>query len=86
MTDPSRFLNNGQPSFVAKLIDALELRAGESVAHVGAGTGYFTAVIAATLGPSGRVTAIELDQELATFGGAQIGADGHAQQLAKELD
>jgi protein-L-isoaspartate(D-aspartate) O-methyltransferase len=33
--DPSRFLNNGQPSFVAKLIDALDLRPGDRVAHVG---------------------------------------------------
>ena len=60
-----RLLNNGQPSVVARLIDALELRPGASVAHVGAGTGYFTAIIAATVGPSGSVAAIELDPELA---------------------
>ena len=64
--DPARLLNNGQPSFVAGLIDALELRSGDSVAHVGAGTGYFTAVIATTVGPMGSVLAIELDRELAT--------------------
>jgi protein-L-isoaspartate(D-aspartate) O-methyltransferase len=63
--DPTKFLNNGQPSFVAGLIDALELRSGESVAHVGAGTGYFTAAIATTVGPKGSVTAIEVDSELA---------------------
>lgn len=63
--DPTRFLNNGQPSFVAGLIDALELRSGDSVAHVGAGTGYFTAAIATTVGPTGSVMAIELDSELA---------------------
>jgi protein-L-isoaspartate(D-aspartate) O-methyltransferase len=61
-----RFLNNGQPSFVAKLIDALELQPGDRVVHVGAGTGYFTAIIAAAVGRDGRVIGIELDPELAS--------------------
>lgn len=63
---PERFLNNGQPSFVAKLIDALELHPGDRVVHVGAGTGYFTAIIAAAVGRGGCVIGIELDPELAS--------------------
>ena len=64
--DPARWLNNGLPSFVAFLIDALDLQPGEHVVHVGCGTGYYTAILAEVVGPSGRVTAIEIDPDLAT--------------------
>lgn len=64
--DAARQANNGQPSFLAFLIDALELQEGEHVTHVGCGTGYYTAILAEVLGPSGHVTAIEIDPELAT--------------------
>jgi protein-L-isoaspartate(D-aspartate) O-methyltransferase len=63
--DRERLLNNGQPSFVAMLIDALDLRDGEHAVHVGCGTGYYTAVLAHTVGAAGRVTAIEYDADLA---------------------
>jgi protein-L-isoaspartate(D-aspartate) O-methyltransferase len=63
--DAARQANNGQPSFLAFLIDALELREGEHVVHVGCGTGYYTAILAEVVGPTGRVTAIEIDTELA---------------------
>src|SRR5690349_16587332 len=53
--DASRGLNNGQPSSLARWIDALDLKRGEAVAHIGAGTGYFTAILAEVVGPSGRV-------------------------------
>jgi protein-L-isoaspartate(D-aspartate) O-methyltransferase len=64
--DASRHLNNGQPGFLAFLIDALELEEGEHVVHVGCGTGYYTAILAEVVGPNGHVTAIEIDPELAT--------------------
>lgn len=63
--DPRRLLNNGQPSFVVGLIDALDIGPGEHVVHVGAGTGYYTAILASLVGERGRVTAIEIDPELA---------------------
>ena len=62
--DPVRFLNNGQPSFLAFLIDALDLQEGEHVVHIGCGTGYYTAILAEIVGSTGRVTAIEIDAEL----------------------
>lgn len=37
---PDRFLNNGQPSGLAFLIEALELQAGANVVHLGCGTGF----------------------------------------------
>jgi protein-L-isoaspartate(D-aspartate) O-methyltransferase len=63
--DAERHLNNGHPSFLAFLIDQLELRSGERVVHVGCGPGYYTAVMAKVIGSEGRVIAIEIDTELA---------------------
>ena len=63
--DEERRLNNGQPSLWACLYDQLGLTAGSHVVHVGAGTGYYSAILAAIVGPAGRVTAIEVDAALA---------------------
>lgn len=63
--DPTRRLNNGQPSFLASCLDALDLRPGDHVVHIGCGVGYYTAIAAELVGPTGRVTAIELDPDLA---------------------
>src|SRR5665213_3534099 len=39
---PEKGLNNGQPSFLTRLIAVGLLRPGERVVHVGAGTGYYS--------------------------------------------
>lgn len=62
---PKLFVNNGQPSLHARLLDALGVREGARVAHLGAGTGYYTAILAELVGPGGRVLAIEHDARLA---------------------
>jgi protein-L-isoaspartate(D-aspartate) O-methyltransferase len=63
--DPDRQLFNGSPAFLAKMIDRLALRSGSRVLHVGAGLGYYTAVMAHVAGPSGSVVALEIDETLA---------------------
>ena len=63
--DEERRLNNGQPSLWARMYDQLELSRGEHVVHIGAGTGYYSAILAETVGRAGRVTAIEVDPTLA---------------------
>jgi len=63
--DAKRCLNNGQPTFLATLIDSLDLASGDQVVHIGCGTGYYTAIMAEVVGPKGRVTAFEVDTELA---------------------
>jgi protein-L-isoaspartate(D-aspartate) O-methyltransferase len=63
--DPARMLFNGAPGFVASAIDALALQPGHRVLHIGAGTGYYTALMAHAVGDTGRVAAIEIDDELA---------------------
>jgi protein-L-isoaspartate(D-aspartate) O-methyltransferase len=59
--DEGRRLNNGQPSLWASIYDRLGLAPGAHVMHVGAGTGYYSAILAEIVGPAGRVTAIEVD-------------------------
>ena len=63
--DPSRGLHNGHPEALAMWMDRLQLAAGQIVVHVGAGTGYYTAILADIVGPTGRVAAFEIDPSLA---------------------
>src|SRR5206468_1641244 len=65
--DPARQLFNGQPSTLGTWIDALEIRPGACVLHVGAGSGYYSAILAHIAGPAGRVVAIEVDEALAAL-------------------
>jgi protein-L-isoaspartate(D-aspartate) O-methyltransferase len=64
--DEERRLNNGQPSLWARMYDNLALSNGAHVVHVGAGTGYYSAILAEIVGGAGRVTAIEVDPALAS--------------------
>jgi protein-L-isoaspartate(D-aspartate) O-methyltransferase len=61
----AKSLNNGQPSFLAFLIGLGRIQAGEHVVHIGAGVGYYTAIMAELTGRAGWVSAIELEPELA---------------------
>jgi len=63
--DHGRGLNNGQPSLWARLLDNLDPKSGEHVVQIGAGTGYYTAILAEIVGAEGRVVAIEHDRDLA---------------------
>lgn len=56
-----RRVNNGMPSLHANALHRLGIREGETVVHLGAGTGYFTAIIAELVGPSGKVIGVEYD-------------------------
>ena len=47
-----------------KVLDALQLRPGSTVADIGAGTGYFSLRMARRVGPYGRVLATELQPEM----------------------
>ncbi len=60
-----RGINNGQPSLHAVLLGIAAIQEGEHVVHVGAGSGYYSAMMAQLAGPTGRVTAIEFDPGLA---------------------
>ena len=63
--DSARHINIGQPSSHAFWLDAIDPRDGESVLQVGAGTGYYSAILAQLVGARGHVHAFEIDPGLA---------------------
>jgi arsenite methyltransferase len=50
-----------------KILEALELKEGQVVADIGAGSGYFTIPVAHAVGPSGKVLAIEIFQQMLDY-------------------
>jgi protein-L-isoaspartate(D-aspartate) O-methyltransferase len=80
--DASRGLNNGHPEFWARLLDKLEIRSGDKVYHVGAGLGYYTAIIAELAGPNGNVVATEIDPVLAERARANLASRANVQVIA----
>ena len=65
-------INNGQPTLHAISLATLDPKPGETVIHIGAGTGYYTALLCNLVGPAGRVFAYEIDPELANRATANL--------------
>lgn len=61
---PGQGINNGMPSLHARCLNALALRAGETVLNIGTGTGYYTSILASLVGPSGSVVGYEIEPAL----------------------
>jgi protein-L-isoaspartate(D-aspartate) O-methyltransferase len=76
---PQRRINNGQPSLHAHLIHHASPAAGNRIVHIGTGTGYYTAILAHLAGPSGRVTGVECDSELALRAKGNLASYGNVQ-------
>ena len=70
-------LNNGEPSLHAMCIATLRPMKGDRIVHVGAGTGYYTTILAKLVGAEGRVDAYEIEPGLVQR--AQENLDGLAQ-------
>jgi protein-L-isoaspartate(D-aspartate) O-methyltransferase len=70
--EPSRQLFNGQPGTLGLWIDALDLAPGARVLHIGCGLGYYTAVMAHSVGSTGRIVAFEVDAALAAEARANL--------------
>ncbi|MGO4256053.1 protein-L-isoaspartate O-methyltransferase family protein [Marmoricola sp. RAF53] len=63
---------NSQPRTVADMLRLLEVLSGQRVLDVGAGSGWTTALLAALVGPTGRVLGVELLPDLAAWGGENV--------------
>lgn len=63
--DASRSINNGEPYLHAAWIGAVAPRSGETVVQIGAGTGYYSAILATLVLPDGHVWAYEINEALA---------------------
>jgi protein-L-isoaspartate(D-aspartate) O-methyltransferase len=60
-----RGINNGQPTLHSRCLVACAPLDGDSVVQIGAGTGYYTAILASLVGPGGKVIAYEIEADLA---------------------
>ncbi len=69
---PERGINNGQPSLHARCLAAVDPQPGETVLHVGAGTGYYTALLAELVGHDGRVIGYEIEPDIAQAAAANL--------------
>ena len=58
-------LNTGMPQLHANWLDAVMPDRGESIVHIGAGTGYYSAILSQLVLPDGRVDAFEIRKDLA---------------------
>lgn len=47
-----------------EVVAALDLKAGQQVADIGAGSGYFSVRLARAVGPQGKVYAVDIQQDL----------------------
>ena len=73
--DETRRLNKGSPAYGRSDLMCSICTAGDHVIHVGSGQGYYSAILAEIVGPTGRVTAIEIDPDLATKARRNLASD-----------
>jgi protein-L-isoaspartate(D-aspartate) O-methyltransferase len=71
--------SSSQPAIMAGMIEMLELRGGERVLEIGAGTGYNAALLAELVGPSGSVVTIDVDDELVIAARTHLDDAGYPQ-------
>jgi protein-L-isoaspartate(D-aspartate) O-methyltransferase len=69
--------SSSQPTIMAKMLELLDLRLGQRVLEIGAGTGYNAALLTHLVGRAGRVTTVDVDAELAGKARRAIGAAGY---------
>ncbi|MCS0638592.1 methyltransferase domain-containing protein [Streptomyces sp. LP05-1] len=68
--------SSSQPSLMAAMLAALEVRDGDRVLEIGAGTGYNAALLGHRLGDD-RVTTVDLDEEITGPARERLAAAGH---------
>jgi protein-L-isoaspartate(D-aspartate) O-methyltransferase len=61
-----------QPSVMAQMLNALDVRPGQHVLEIGTGTGYNAALLADLEGEGGQVTSLEIDDEIADAARAHL--------------
>lgn len=63
--DEDKGINIGDPVFWARRFARAHVQPGARILQVGAGVGYYTAILSHLVGPKGRVTAYEVEPVLA---------------------
>jgi protein-L-isoaspartate(D-aspartate) O-methyltransferase len=73
--------SSSQPLVMAAMLEQLDLRPGQRVLEIGAGTGYNAALLRELVGDDGEVTSIDIDPELARRAGDALTAAGYAARV-----
>ncbi|MGY0061741.1 methyltransferase domain-containing protein [Streptomyces sp. LZ34] len=68
--------SSSQPSLMARMLEALEVRDGDSVLELGTGTGYNAALLAHRLGDD-RVTTVDIDPDITDTARDHLAAAGY---------
>src|SRR5918912_2003509 len=77
--DGTRVVQSTAPGLVRAVVESAEVRAGQRVLEVGTGSGYSTAVLAQSVGPTGHVVSLDVNQALVERARALLRADGLGQ-------
>jgi protein-L-isoaspartate(D-aspartate) O-methyltransferase len=56
--------SSSQPAIMAIMLEQLELKPGQRILEIGAGTGYNAALMAQIAGDAGRVITVDIDQDI----------------------
>ncbi|MQT03515.1 methyltransferase, FxLD system [Streptomyces jumonjinensis] len=75
-TDGTSISCASQPGVVALMLDQLDVRPGDRVLELGAGSGYNAALLAHLVGETGHVTTLDIDDDLVEGARAHLAAAG----------
>jgi protein-L-isoaspartate(D-aspartate) O-methyltransferase len=68
--------SSSAPEIMAIMLEQLDVRPGQRVLEIGAGTGYNAALLTQLVGPSGCVTAVDIDEDIVQAARAHLAAAG----------
>lgn len=76
MQDEMAISSCSQPAIIAIMLEQLAVHQGMNVLEIGAGTGYNAALLAHLVGPTGRVTTMDIDDDIVQHAQAPLQAVG----------
>jgi len=75
-----------QPGMIAQMLELLAPAVGDRVLEIGTGSGYNAALLSEIVGPSGHVTTVELDAELAARARETLAENGYGKVVVVAAD
>jgi protein-L-isoaspartate(D-aspartate) O-methyltransferase len=76
MPDGEVVSSSSQPEIMAIMLEQLDVRPGQRVLEIGAGTGYNAALLSRLVGPTGSVTTVDIDDDIVAAARAHLAAAG----------